>query len=81
MGLSGHLQMLEDSGVAPFEQVTAKKNIASGLFSQPAAAEVRAPTQQALIRTNARPNSMIYRSDANNQRLYQVSPAMEGSAL
>ncbi|BDA46923.1 probable NEDD4-binding protein 2 at C-terminar half [Coccomyxa sp. Obi] len=68
-------KMLEDSGVAPFEQVTAKKNVASGLFSQPAAAEVRAPTQQAPIRTNARPNSMVHRSDANNQRLYQEQRA------
>lgn len=65
--------MLADSGVAPFEQVAARKNAASGLFSQPAAAEVRAPTQQALIRTNARPNFMVRRVDADNQRLYKVS--------
>ncbi|CAL8471542.1 g11084 [Coccomyxa elongata] len=64
-------KMLADSGVAPFEQVAARKSAASGLFSQPAAAEVRAPTQQALIRTNARPNLMVCRSDADNQRLYK----------
>ena len=69
--------MLEDSGVAPFEQVAAKKKVAQGLFSEPAAAEVLAPTQQALIRTNARPNKVVYRSDANNQRLYQVSGDMQ----
>ncbi len=63
-------QMLQESGLVPFE---APKKPTSALFSQPTAAEVSAPTQQPMLRANGRPHAMVRRSDAQNQRIYEVT--------
>jgi hypothetical protein len=72
-GVAMSLQMLEESGLVPFEAVPGSKKATGALFSQPAAAEVFAPVQQPLMRSNGRPHSIVHRSDAHNQRLYDVS--------
>lgn len=71
-GVALSLQMLEESGLVPFEAVPGSKKATGALFSQPAAAEVFAPVQQPLMRSNGRPHAIVRRSDAHNQRLYDV---------
>ena len=72
-GLFHVLQMLEESGLVPFQATSGAKKAAGALFSQPAAAEVCAPMQQPLMRSNGRHHAIVRRSDAYNQSLYDVS--------